>query len=977
MPKRLFRSFIIKILGYSILSISLTLLFTNCSNIPYIKHSFLKYLSVVNSIADDIHCPPKWSHEQSDILPDPALVFGKLPNGFRYILMKNHTPVDRVGMHLHVQAGSLNESDKQQGLAHFLEHLLFCGSKHFQPGELVKYFQQIGMQFGPDANARTGFNETIYDVLLPKGDRENLEKGLIVMQDYAEGALLLQSEIERERNVILAEKRTRDSASYRTLVSTLKFEFPEAMFSKRLPIGIEEVIEKADRKLLKDFYDTWYRPDNIVLVMVGDFDISLATSLIKKNFEKLSSRAPAASKPNIGNIDHKGLKVFYHFEKETGNTTVTIEVLKKITPEPDSSAFQKKDLIKNISDRIVQDRLDTLIGKPGTPYTSAVIGSGIHLKYVEYAQISADCSPENWKKTLTLLEKTLRAALCYGFTQSELERVKKDFLSELDNAVNSMATRSSRTLAREILYNLNNDRVFQSPEQQRNLFAPFINSLTLQQANESFRQTWAPNHRLVLVTGNVKIDAKATKPEALIRATYNKSRRQEVSKPIEKKSVKFPYLPDPGKSGRIIDKREISDLGILRIKFENGVYLNLKKTDFEADEVQVNIAFGNGRAEEPASKSGLAALTSEVMNESGLAALTRDEIDRALAGKNTSIKFDISEDRFLFEGKTVSKEIYLLFQLLYAHLVDPGYREDAYKLCMEKFKQKYSALSRSISGAMHLSGERFLAGNDSRFGLPVYEDFKTLTLEDIRSWIDPALKNDAFEVSIVGDFDMDSVIAAASKYFGSFPHRPVALSHKRKRAGSPIFPIGQSFEIAVPTEIPKALVVVAYPTEDFWDIHKTRCFSVLSEIFSDRLRESIREKLGAAYSPFSYNKSSRAYPGYGVLQAMIQVAPKETATVLKEVRNIISNLAEKGVTQEELRRAVKPMLTSIKEMLRLNAYWLDRVLTDSARYPQQLEWSRTIIKDYDSIAVDELSVVAKQYLDNHKAAQIVIKPMRE
>lgn len=183
-----------------------------------------------------------WPHEKSDLAPDPAIIFGRLANGLRYVLMENQEPRDRVSMHLIVQAGSMNEDDHEQGYAHFLEHMLFNGSKHFKPGELVKFFQSIGMRFGGDANAHTGFYETVYDVLLPDSKQGSLEKGLLVLQDYAEGALLLPSETEKEKKIILAERRTRDSASYRTYEAVIKFEFPDARISKRLPIGLEKTI---------------------------------------------------------------------------------------------------------------------------------------------------------------------------------------------------------------------------------------------------------------------------------------------------------------------------------------------------------------------------------------------------------------------------------------------------------------------------------------------------------------------------------------------------------------------------------------------------------------------------------------------------------------------------------------------------------------------------------------------------------------
>ncbi len=928
--------------------------------------------SVTKSSVENIDAFVKWPHEKSDLLPDPDLIFGKLPNGFRYVLMKNHRPKDRVGMHLNVQAGSLHESDHQQGLAHFLEHMLFNGSTNFKPGELVKYFQSIGMQFGADANAHTGFNETVYDILLPQGDRKNLKKGLTVIKDYAEGALLLPSEIDSERRVVLAEKRTRDSASYRTYVATLNFEFPHAKISKRLPIGKEETLKKADHKRLKAFYDTWYRPEKMILVMVGDFDAQSAISLIKENFSSLSSRAPPMPEPNFGKINHLGITPFYHLEKEAGNTTTSIEVVEKVSKKPDFFAFQKDRLIENIANRIVHDRLNAMVRKAGTPFTSASIRSGYFLNQMKYAEITAECSPENWKRSLSLTEQILRKALKFGFTESELDRVKKDYLSELDNAVKKASTRNSRHLARKILWNLNADRVFLSPEQKKELFTPLINALTLQNVHDAFKEIWAPEHRLLLVTGNAELTGTDKDPLSQILGAYYKSKKVQVSKPAEKKTVTFPYLQEPGKHGSIIRTKKIPDLEIVQVDFKNGVRLNLKKTDFKANQVLINLTFGSGRTSEPLKKPGLAALSTKVINESGLGALDKDGIERAMAGKSTDVFFDVLENHCIFKGETVTQEVPLLFQLLYAHLVDPGFREDAYTLSMERFRQKYLEFSGSIDGAMVLSGNRFLAGGDSRFGLPSFEEFKQLTLEHVRSWIQASLKTDIMEVSVVGDFDMDSVIKLAAKYLGTLSlHTEI---YKSSESRWPEFPVGQFRKISVVTKIPKGMVIVAYPTEDLWNISRTRRLSVLADIVSDRLREQIREKLGSAYSTFTFNRPSRAYPEYGVFQAGVYINPEEANMLVNKVKKIVSGLAADGATQDELRRALFPTLTSIKEMMRKNSYWLNTVLTGSKKHPQQLDWSRTIMNDYASITKEEVSNIAKKYLDNGKAATIIVKP---
>jgi len=929
-----------------------------------------KHLSKVKRTAEYNSSIDLWSYNKRDLHPDPALVFKKLPNGFAYILLKNHHPKNRVSMHLYIQAGSMHESENQQGLAHFLEHMLFNGSTHFKPAELVKFFQSIGMQFGPDANAHTGFNKTVYDILLPEGNKENLAKGLVVMKDFAEGALLLPSEIERERRVVLSEKRTRDSASYRTYVKTLKFEFPDARISKRLPIGREEILKKADQKQFKAFYDTWYRPDNMILVLVGDFDPELAGMLIEDNFSTIIPRAPPGTIPDIGDIKHKGLKSFYHFEKESGNTTVSIETLEKILPMPDSYDFRKKQLIENIANRMVKYRLDTLIQKPETPFTSASISSGIFLRQVKYADITADCDPKNWEKSLSLIEQTLRQASVFGFTASELERVKKDLLSEVDNAVKKASTRNSKKLAREIMWSLNSNRVFMSPQQEKKLYTPIINAVTLKNVHDVFKDVWAPEHRLLVVTGNANLKDK--NPETKILNTYHNSMRTAVSKPAEEKSVVFPYLPEPKREGPITQTKKIPDLEIIQVDFSNGVRLNLKKTDFKANQVLINLAFGHGKSCEPLNKPGLAFLTENVINESGLGSLTKDELRWAMAGKNTYTTFSIDEDRFLFKGETVSNEVSLLFQLLYAHIIDPGFRKDAYELSLKRYRQKYLALSRSIDGAMALSGSRFLAGGDHRFGLPDDRTFEKLTLDDIKSWINPFIGNNDIEISVVGDVDIDSIIQLTTQYFGSLTLHPTVNTQKELKL--PVFPVGQSQTISVQTKILKGLIIVAYPTEDIWNINRTRRLSILSDIISDRLREQIREKLGSAYTAFAFNRPSRAYPGYGVLQAMAYVDPNESDMIIKEVKKIVSNLAKDAVIQDELSRAKEPTLTSIKDMFRKNGYWLDTVLTGSKIHPQKIDWSRTILKDYASITKERVSNIAKKYLVNDKAATIIIKP---
>jgi zinc protease len=932
--------------------------------------------SAVNAYVVDgtITDHPLWPHQKSDLKPDPALIFGKLTNGFGYILMKNQTPKERVSMHLDVQVGSFNEREKERGVAHFLEHMQFNGSTHFKPGELVKYFQRIGMQFGPDANAHTSFSETVYDILLPKGNAKNISDGLLVMRNFADGALLLQSEVDKERKVVLSEMRTRDSAASRIFEASLEFTFPDALLSKRLPIGKAYVLRKANKELLETFYQTWYRPDNMVLIIVGDFDPKIAENAIKEHFSDMKERKTRSGKPDFGKILHKGIKCFYYYEKESGNTTVSIENIVEVERQPDSLALQRKLLIRYLADLIVQNRIDAMLKDPEIPFTSADIASGQYLHKVQYARISAQADAVKWEKSLIKLEKILRKALIYGFLPSELERVKNDFNAGLNSQIKKASTRNSRDLARQIIRHINADRVMLSPRQEKDLFGPILREVTLKEVNAAFRSVWSADHRLVLVTGNVQLKGGLNDPEKNIQNVYLHSLKTAVSAPEERLAVKFPYLPEPKARGQIVSRKSVPDLNIEQIDFTNGLRLNLKKTDFERHQVDVNVAFGYGRSDEPANTPGISELTQAVVNESGLGRLTSDELKAALAGKTSQVSFRVEEEHFLVSGTAVSDELLLLFQLIHTHLVDPGFRETAYRLSLERFRQREQALIQSIEGTMSMSGERFLAGGDLRFGSASYDELKRISLAQIKKWVKKGYDTTPLEISVIGDFDTHEVIALVSRYLGGLPGKKTVADPKRSNKIN--FPKNRLVQYAVESRIPKSLVVVAYPTDDFWDIHRTRRLSALADLLSERLRVYIREEMGVAYSPYAYNHSFRAYPGYGMLRSQITTHPKQAMAVGDAVKEITQQVAVKPISPDELKRIIDPTVTSIKDLRQTNQYWLNNVLTLSLRHPEQLEWSRTIENDYRAITAGELQKLAQKYFKKETAATVIVVPKR-
>ncbi|MGD9097752.1 MAG: insulinase family protein [Desulfobacterales bacterium] len=896
-----------------------------------------------------------------------------MANGFRYVLLENAKPKDRVSLHLVVNVGAIHENDDERGLAHFLEHMLFNGSTHFAPGELVKYFQKIGMQFGPDANASTGFFRTVYDINLPQSDRASLDEALLVISDYAEGALLLPEEIEREREVILAEKRTRDSAEYRTYVASLQFELAGTRYPDRLPIGTEDVIRGADREKFKAFYDAWYRPDNMVLVMVGDYDRTGAEALIEQRFGGMRPRRESPPEPNTGRLQQRDTPtVFYHYEPEVGNTTITLQALQTVPRAVESRADKQERMEGRLIGSILQARLDRLLNQPDPPFTEASAGIGRFLREFQYGYISADCQPQNWQATLVSIERVLRQALEYGFNSVEVDRARRDFMAELERRVDQAATRESRTLARELIHTVTADRVFQSPRQEKALYAPLLEAVTPGDLNTRLRQAWPSDERKIMVTGNTQLASEVADPATVIERAYRAAARQPVEAPEIAQAARFPYFsPPPPATAPTADREWIEDLAITRLTLANGIRLNFKPTSFSANEILFALSLEGGRAVEPLDQPGLADLTREVLNESGVGPLDREALQIALTGKTTSMSFGFDQDRFFFEGASTPREIELLFQLLYAHMTDPAFRPVAYRLAQERFAQDYQQMAQSIDGAFRVHAQRFLSGGDPRFGKPRLQEVQRLKIVDVQKWIQPLFAESPLEFSMVGDFDLETAVALAQQYLGGLP------GNRRRGVNvqpGPVFPSGQNKRVRIDTQIEKALLVVAYPTADASDIRRTRRLNVLAEIFSERLREEIREKRGAAYSTGAFSWPSRAFPGFGLLVSYLPIAPSDLDPIAADVRKIAGQLAVEGIHAEELERALEPTLTGIREQLRQNRYWLRTVLMGSSRYPEQIAWSRDILSDYAGIQLQEVSALARQYLDPAKAAVFEARP---
>ena len=907
-----------------------------------------------------------WPHEESDLQPDASLRFGRLDNGLRYVLMHNAEPKGRVGLYLNVQAGSLNETDSQRGLAHFLEHMLFNGTTHYPPGKLVEYLQSIGMGFGADTNAYTGYGETVYNLLLPSADEISLDEGFLVLADYAGGALILEGEVDRERGVILSEKRSRDTAASRVRKKQLAFDFSGTKIAERNPIGIEEVLNTADAELLRSYYDAWYRPENIVVVAIGDMDVDQAETMLKKHFVPLQGDPEDITCPELGKVAEKGRDVLYLYEPELGYTELSIGTVYNMQPHPDTEEWEKLQLQEYVVVSILNNRLEKISRQAGSPFTEANVYRGVFSNRFGYVNLVVQTDKERWQESMALLKNNLEEILSQGVTRTEFERVKKELTAYLHKQVQTAATRDSRQLAKDIIRKINNHEVILSPEQELALYLPMLESMTLAQVNSSLKALWDRERRLYEVVGTADLRNQKQSPEEIIL--------ESVAHPVsvagyswkEDQSVRFPYLKIPKSPAAVISRETADQIDVQRVSLENNILLQIKATPYQRNQVHIDIHFGQGKAGEP--QPGMAMAAEPFVREGGLGRLTAEQLKEALAGTNIEYGFKVNPDRFTFSGSGLNSELDLLLQLLHTCLSDPGFRENAWGTTMQRLDHLYDQLGASVEGMMSIKGAPFLEDGNSLYGLAEHQQVASLTRKQVVSWLEPIFRTAPLEIDVVGDVDAEQVIALVSRWFGGQervvdkPPAPVQVS----------FPAGEHKKVDVESSIEKAMVTVAWKTDDFWDISRTRRLNILASVLDDRLRMTIREELGATYSPVVYNRSSRVYPGYGILQAQLIVAPDQAEKIAGIVKQVARQLTEASISESELQRALEPTLTSIRDYKRDNRYWLNSVLALAGRHPQQLQWPLSIVSDFQSISAVDVRQLAVSYLQPEKAAVVIV-----
>ncbi len=911
-----------------------------------------------------------FAHETSDLLADPAVKWGRLENGLRYAILPNHEPKGRVSARLAVQVGSLYENENQRGLAHFLEHMAFNGSRHFPSASVVEFFQRLGMDFGGDTNASTNFDRTIYQLELPDTKPGTLRESFTFFADVASGLLLDPKQIEKERGIILSEKRARDSVGLRTFLAELEFLVPDTRFPQRLPIGLEDVIRTASRERFVEFYDTWYRPERMFLVIAGDIDAATVEPLVKELFSLVTARSPDLPEPHLGTVTAPdSIIATLHPEPEAGSTNVSLETVVPYAFEPDTAALRLKYLPRTLALRMLNRRLSILAKKEGAPFLSGLVGVTEQFNFFRNASIELNCRPDQWQAALAVAEQELRRALQHSFQSDELAESVAEMRNNLEQAVLTAPTRRSNALADELADDLLDRSVTTHPSADLALYQPALAKITPEDCAAALRTTWSEaNGRDIFVTGNLSLNQA---PQA-IAAAYAASHALPVAAQAKTEEAAFAYT-DFGRPGEVAGKQNIDDLGATLLQFKNGVRLNLKPTDFEAGRIRLSVRVGGGTLTMPINQPGLSLLANVAFTAGGLGKHSVDDLQRILAGKTLGLGFGAQADAFTFSGDTNRTDLLLQLQLFCAFLTDPGYRPESIRQVHKAAEQLYARLAHTPDGPFQLEVDRLLASGDVRFGLPAQEAMLARTLDELKAWLTPEFARGPVEIAIVGDFDSAATITAVAQTFGALPARADKPAYDTARkVALPAAPLAKQY--TVETEIPKAVVRLYWPATDSRDIKLARRLRLLADVLADRLRVKIREEMGGTYSPNATPDLSDTYPGYGYIIADATVAPDQARTISDAIKAVAASLQKDGVTEEELVRAKQPVLTALRESARTNPYWLNSVLGSAQEFPQKLDWSRTRYSDNEGVTAAELGSLARQYLDPARAHEFIVAP---
>jgi len=909
-----------------------------------------------------------WAQSYSDLPADPAIRFGQLSNGFRYALMHNETPTHQASMRLWIGSGSMEERADEQGLAHFLEHMAFRGSAHVPGGDMVKILERHGLAFGADTNAQTGFTETVYQLDLPETDPDSLGVGLMLMRDIASELTLSQTAMDAERGVVLSEERLRDTPDYEASAKQLfAFDFQGQLAADRLPIGKVDVIQHAPSSLLRRFYAANYRPDRAALVVVGDIDVAAMEKEIKARFGDWKPVGPETPAPDYGRPEQRGVET--HLYVHDGVTpSINISWMAPFDAAADTAEKERRDLVRMVALQALNRRFERLANAVDPPFLGAAVGRENEVHSADVGALQVNFQPAKWREALSAAIATQRQALSLGLRQDEIDREATELRVRFRNAVAGASTRRTPELANDIVRNLDEDGVQTSPQQDLATFEEAVKGLTADEATKALRQSF---------TGQGPLLAMATPQapaggEAAVAAAFAAAETAPLATAEDHATKTWPHT-EFGAPGKVVDQRDIADLGVTFVRFANGVRLTVKPTSFRKDQTYVAVHFNHGRLALPKDRDSAVWLMAGFV-QGGLADLTYDDVQQVLASKTVSIGLGLSDDSFTLQGATRPLDLATELQLLTAYMTAPGWRPEAFEQVKAGAGVALAQLSSTPQGVESRDLNQLEHSGDARWHVPTAQEAKAQPIAPFKAMLSQALATGPLEVEIVGDVTVPQAIALTASTLGALP----------PRAAAPTPPGTDEVRFPSPTPQPivrrhdgradQAIGYIAWPIPDlFSDPERSRALTVATEVMDSRLIDQLRVAEGATYSPSAGAVASETFPGYGYAFASVETPPAKLDGFYGAVAKITQTMAAEGVTADEFERARKPHVDALIKAQQTNEFWLTR-LEDAQTDPRRLALIREMIPGYARLTLKDIQDVAKAYFSPTAAWKFEVTP---
>ncbi|WP_420144949.1 M16 family metallopeptidase [Sphingobium sp.] len=909
-----------------------------------------------------------WLYENSDVPVDPAWRFGTLPNGLRYALRRNGVPPGQVSMRLRVDVGSLMERPDELGYAHFIEHLSMRGSRHVPDGESKRIWQRLGVSFGSDSNAATTPTGTTYALDLPQATPASLGESMKIIAGMMTDPNIVDSAVDAERAVVLAEKRESDGPQMRMSDASRLHFFAGQPLADHAPIGTVATLTAATAAKVEAFHQRWYRPENTVISIAGDIDPAVAEQMIKDHFGSWSVPGKGAALPDFGVPDAKlpATRVVVEPGVPLG---LTLAWLRPWTPHADTIVYNQDKLTDMLALQIISRRLEQA-ARAGGSFLQAGVEQQDVSRSVDGTFMTIIPTGENWEKALSDVRAVVEDAKAAPPSQTEIDREYAQMDTALAIGVENADTEAGAKQASDLVSAVDIRETTVSPQATVDIFRAGKPAMTPQKILESTRRLFSAGvFRALMVTGKVqpRLDAKlAAAVAAPVKAATNAR--------LADKAVTMDDLPKLGAPGTVVSRTPVGLQGMESIAFSNGVKLTLFANDAETEKVRINVRFGHGQQAFSPTKPVASWAADYALVASGIDTLGQGQLDDLTNGRRMGMNFSTDDDAFELQAVTRPADYKDQLRLFATKLAFPGWDPAPIARVKTGASVAYDAMSRSPDSVLGRDLNWLLHDKDVRFRTPSKTEIAALTPKAFRETWEPILASGPIEIQIFGQVKPEDAIQAVAATFGALPTRPDV----------PVPAINQAMRFPAHVETPvvlrhkgdkeQAAAVMAWPTAGGFDLQKEgRQLEILTQIFNDRLFDKLRSTEGAAYSPSVQNNWPFSYDSGGYILVTSQVRPDRIPYFYDVVKATAADLAKTPVTDDELQRAVAPMRQLLMRASTGNAFWMNQMegATHDARYVQAMQ---NMSQDMLSVTPAQLQALAAKYLMPGKSWSAVVLP---